>query len=203
MVPFGGVGDMLLGALASGVVFALVGLVLSRWLGFLGAVSWCGLLWWLSVIAVVTLIPANGAPGVVSAQGRRTSCSWDIGAYSPHGFWIFDGNQRTLNTLLFVPAGVLLVLALARRSSGWFLAPLGLVALAAYSAGIELTQLELARLDRACDVTDIIDNATGAVIGFGVGLVLTVVLRPWRRGPQRGPRRGPPARSPARSVTRE
>ncbi len=34
--------------------------------------------------------------------------------------------------------------------------------LAAYSALIELTQLAAARIDRACDVTDIIDNVTGA-----------------------------------------
>ena len=60
------------------------------------------------------------------------------------------------------------------------LVPLGLVLLAAYSVGIEWTQLELARIDRACDVTDVIDNVTGAVIGVGVGLVLALVLRPWR-----------------------
>ncbi len=34
---------------------------------------------------------------------------------------------------------------------------------------IELTQLALARIDRACDVTDIIDNVTGAAVGVLVG----------------------------------
>jgi glycopeptide antibiotics resistance protein len=60
------------------------------------------------------------------------------------------------------------------------LAPLGLVALAAYSLGIELTQLQLARLDRACDVTDLVDNVVGAGIGFAIGVLLLPVLRPWR-----------------------
>jgi glycopeptide antibiotics resistance protein len=60
------------------------------------------------------------------------------------------------------------------------LAPLGLAALAAYSLGIELTQLQLARLDRACDVTDMVDNVVGAGIGFVIGLVLLPVVRPWR-----------------------
>jgi glycopeptide antibiotics resistance protein len=59
--------------------------------------------------------------------------------------------------------------------------PIGLAVLAAYSAAIEKTQLELARIDRACDVTDIIDNVTGAIIGVGIGIVLALVLRPWRR----------------------
>ena len=48
------------------------------------------------------------------------------------------------------------------------------------SVAIELTQLALARIDRACDVTDVIDNVTGAVIGVVVGIVLTLLLRPWR-----------------------
>ena len=50
----------------------------------------------------------------------------------------------------------------------------------AYSTLIERTQLSLARIDRACDVTDIIDNVTGAGIGVLVGLALLPVVRPWR-----------------------
>ena len=49
--------------------------------------------------------------------------------------------------------------------SAWLLAPAGLVALGIYSVGIELLQLELARIDRACDVTDVVDNVTGAAVG--------------------------------------
>ena len=59
-------------------------------------------------------------------------------------------------------------------------AALGLLALAAYSLGIELVQLQLARRDRACDVTDMVDNVLGATIGFAIGLVLLPVVRPWR-----------------------
>ncbi len=55
-----------------------------------------------------------------------------------------------------------LVLVLARWRAGWVLVPLGLGLLAAYSLAIEYTQLQVARIDRACDVTDIIDNVTGA-----------------------------------------
>ena len=61
--------------------------------------------------------------------------------------------------------------------------PLGLVALAAYSLGIEETQLHVARIDRACDVTDIIDNVSGAAIGVAIGLALLPLVRPWRARP--------------------
>ena len=70
---------------------------------------------------------------------------------------------------------------MTRWRVGWIAAPLGLIGLAAYSLMIELVQLELARIDRACDVTDLVDNVVGAVIGFALGLVAAAVLRPWRR----------------------
>lgn len=182
MFPVGGVGVMLLGAAASGLVLLALAGAAGRRLGRLWALSVALLVWSLVVIALITLLPAQGAPGVVPAEGRLATCSFDIGGPAPDGFWIFAGGQRLLNTLVFVPPGVLLVLVAARWRAGWMLAsvPLGLVLLAAYSAGIEATQLALARIDRACDVTDIIDNTTGAAIGVVLGLLLAVVVRPWR-----------------------
>ena len=60
------------------------------------------------------------------------------------------------------------------------LAPIGLALLAAYSVGVELVQLQLARIDRACDVTDMVDNTLGAGVGFVLGVLLLPVLKPWR-----------------------
>ncbi|MEI5674473.1 MULTISPECIES: VanZ family protein [unclassified Nocardioides] len=182
MFPVGGYGVMLLGALLSGLVCLGLAVALRRRLGWLGAGALAGLLWSVAVIACLTLIPANGAPGIVSAEGRLTTCSWDIGGPAPDGFWIFSGGQRLLNTVAFVPSGALLVVVAARwRATALLAVPLGLGLLAAYSVAIEKTQLELARIDRACDVTDIIDNVTGAVLGVLVGLLLALLLRPWRR----------------------
>jgi hypothetical protein len=177
--PVGGVEYMLLGAFLSGAVCVLIALALRPRLG-LTAWTLSGLLWSVVVIGLITLIPAGGAPGIVPAEGRLATCSWDIGGPAPEGFWIFSGGQRLLNTVVFVPSGVLLSLTATRWRSGWVTVPVGLALLAAYSAAIEKTQLELARIDRACDVTDIIDNVTGAVIGVGLGLLLAVVVRPWR-----------------------
>lgn len=181
MFPVGGVEVMLLGAVVSLVVCLALAGAWTRSLGW--ATGWAmGLfVWSLCVIALVTLIPADGAPGIVPAEGRLPECSWDLGGPAPEGFWIFHSGQRLLNTVLFVPSGALLVVAAARwRWWALVVVPLGLALLAAYSFGIELTQLELARIDRACDVTDMVDNASGAVIGAAIGIALAVVLRPWR-----------------------
>ncbi|MCD4533277.1 VanZ family protein [Nocardioides sp. cx-169] len=179
MFPFGGVEYMVLGSVLSGAVCLLVALALRSRLG-LTAWTAVGLLWSLVVIGLVTLIPAGGAPGIVPAEGRLATCSWDIGGPAPDGFWIFSGGQRLLNTVVFMPSGALLALTAARWRSSWVTVPLGLAMLAVYSATIEKTQLELARIDRACDVTDIIDNVTGAALGVAVGLAVAAVLRPWR-----------------------
>ncbi len=115
-----------------------------------------------------------------------TGCSWDIGGPAPDGFWIFSRGQRMLNTVALPAGRRLLALALARWPRTALVGvPVGLALLAAYSAGIEATQLVLARLDRACDVTDVVDNVTGAAIGVLLGLVLALVLRPWRHRTRR------------------
>jgi VanZ like protein len=180
MFPVGGVGVMLALIATAGVVFAAVAAALSRRFGWPWSVLAGLLLWSVVVIGVLTLIPANGAPGIVSAEGRLTTCSWDIGGPAPDGFWIFPGGQRVLNAVVFVPTGALLVLVAARWKWAWATVPLGLAALAAYSTLIELVQLEAARIDRACDVTDIIDNVIGAGIGALIGILLLPLVRPWR-----------------------
>lgn len=180
MVSIGGTGWMLLFAAVAGLFALVIGLGVGRRMGVVAGVAWFGLLWSLAVIAIVTLVPAQNGLGYIPADQHATSCSWDIGGPAPGGFWIFGGGQQLLNTLLFVPAGIFLVLAFGRWRLGWVLVPLGLLALAAYSLGIEETQLHVARIDRACDVTDIIDNVSGATLGVAIGLVLLPLVRPWR-----------------------
>lgn len=172
---------MVAGGVVSAALCGLLAAALRRSLGWFGAIAWSALLWWLTLIGLVTLVPLTGIDLAVPAEARSGTCSLDYGGPAPTGFWIFSGTQRLLNTALFVPAGALLVLATARWRIGWVAAPLGLLLLGGYSLGIELAQLEVARIDRACDVTDVVDNVTGAAIGFLVGLLLTPVLRPWRR----------------------
>lgn len=174
---------MLLGIAVAGLLCAGLSLLLARRTGAPWAWSFGLLLWSLAAIGCVTLIPTDGAPGVVYADERYyNTCSFDYGGPAPDGFWILAGGQRLLNVLVFVPSGTLLVLVLARwRRTAWWTVPLGLLALGLVSAGIETTQQVLARLDRSCDVTDLVDNLTGAGIGTLLGLVLLPLVRPWRR----------------------
>ena len=171
---------MVLGALVAGGVAVVLALLTRRRLGTTSAVAVSGLLWSLVAIALVTLVPTRADIGIVPAESRSESCSWDYGGPSGAAFEVLGLDQRTLNVLLFVPAGMFLVLAVGRWWAGLLLAPIGLACLAAYSLLIELVQLQLARLDRACDVTDMVDNVVGAGIGFAIGLVLLPILRPWR-----------------------
>ena len=89
------------------------------------------------------------------------------------------GGQRLLNTAVFAPSGALLVLVARAGEVRVGHRAVGFALLAAYSVAIEYTQLALARLDRACDVTDMIDNVTGAAIGVLIGIALR---RPSGRG---------------------
>ena len=147
------------------------------------AVAAAALLWTVLVIGLVTLVPAEGAPGIVAAEGWLETCG-PVGGPAPDGFWIFTSGQRLLNTVLFVPSGLLLVVSAARLPrSAALLVLLGLGMLAAYSVGIEYTQLALARIDRACDLTDVVDNVTGAGVGVLAGLPVALALRPWRSRP--------------------
>jgi glycopeptide antibiotics resistance protein len=178
--PVGGVGVMLLGAVLAMLACGVLAAVLARRVGWRAAVAIAGFVWTLVVIALVTLIPAEGAPGIVPAESRLETCG-EIGGPAPEGFWVFTSGQRLLNTVLFVPSGLLLVVAAARWPR-WsvLVVPLGVGLLAAYSAGIEYIQFEVARIDRACDLTDVVDNVTGACVGVLLGVPLALVLRPWR-----------------------
>lgn len=172
---------MLLGSLVSLGVFALIAWALSRRLGWVTSIALAGCAWTVVVLGILTLLPAQWGTGIVSAEMRSETCSMDYGGPAPDGFWILSGSQRMLNVAVFVPAGAMWVLGVARWRIGWLLAPAGLVALGLYSATIEFLQLSLARLDRACDVTDVVDNVTGALVGGAVGVVLALAFRPWRR----------------------
>lgn len=170
---------MLLGCLIALVVFVGLARLLGPRLGRVTSVAIAGFCWTVVCIGILTLIPAQWGIGVVPVDEAQTTCSLDYGGPAPDGFWILPGSQRLLNIAVFVPAGALWVLAVARWRTRWVLAPLGIAALGLYSLLIEATQLAASRIGRACDVTDMVDNITGAVLGGLLGVLLALVLRPW------------------------
>src|SRR5690606_15576346 len=161
MLSAGGVPTMLVGVFIAAVVFGLLGLLLRRRLPAVTAWSLAAFGFAVVAVGVLTLTPAYAVPSVILAENRPTSCSLDYGGPSPDGFGIVGGGQRVLNVAVFVRAGMFLVPGLARWRAAWVLVPLGFLGLVAYSVAIEWAQLEVARLDRACDVTDMVDNSLG------------------------------------------
>ena len=98
------------------------------------------------------------------------------------------------NVLLFIPPGM--AIGLVPRPA----IRLGLaIAALLLSPAIELIQLVVTPLDRACQSSDVFDNLTGLVVGLALGLliglaawIVGVGLRPKARpGPGTGGRAGP------------
>ena len=181
MVLFGGPGVMLLGIVIAFAVFGVLTAITHRRLGWDRSLGLFGLLWSVAVLFVITLVPTSGVPRYIPPELAQTRCSLDYGGPAPDGFWIIRGGQRMLNVLVFMPSGILLAWTLSRFRHGlaWLLP--ALAALIGCSVLIELIQLKAIQLGRACDVTDMVDNATGAVLGVLVGLVLVGIIAGVRR----------------------
>lgn len=182
-IGFGGPVVMLTLIALSGLICLIIMMIVRRRSGWARAVPIALLLWSLACLAVITLVPTSMAtPGVRYVE----ACSFDYDGPAPDGFWILPGGQRFLNTAVFVPSGFLLMWTLSQFRRGlWWTVP-GLVGLIGFSVTIELLQQKVSRLGRACDITDMVDNGFGAVLGVAVGLV---VFGTWRIGRRilRGP----------------
>jgi len=76
-------------------------------------------------------------------------------------------NDTSLNVLLFMPLGV--SIAFMPRSRPVVII---LVAAIALPFAVEMTQLLVPWLDRACESADVVDNLTGLVLGLAGGAVV-------------------------------
>jgi hypothetical protein len=104
-------------------------------------------------ILAVTLLPTDGGP-----VGDGAVC--DLSSPFPH---ILTSSSALLNVALFVPASFFAALAFRR--------PLTTLAVTSVGSGlIELVQAE-GGMGRSCSATDIVANATGALIGVAAGTV--------------------------------
>jgi hypothetical protein len=88
-------------------------------------------------------------------------------------------DQRLLNVLLLVPAAALGVVV-AARLRGRAGTPL-LVGVVALPLLFETVQWAFPDLNRACDVTDLVDNLTGVAAGLLVGRGIAVLRWAVRR----------------------
>lgn len=81
-------------------------------------------------------------------------------------------DDPSLNVLLFIPLGLALGLVPGSRAKRAIL--IGALIL---PMGIELTQLLMAPLQRACQSADVFDNLTGLVGGLALGSIVLLVAR--------------------------
>ncbi len=166
-----------------GVVTAVAALLIGRGVGWRRALPGWLLVWSVLCLFVITLTPAHTSTPPIRFQEL---CSFDYGGPAPDGFWIVPGGQRLLNTLVFMPSGFFLVWLSAQFRRGlWWVLP-GAVGLIGCSVLIETVQQKVSRLGRACDITDVVDNGVGTLVGVVIGLVVVATVGPVRRVVRRG-----------------
>ena len=153
--------------LAGTAVAILVGVVGQR---RRGATAWlvAALIVSVSLVAAFTLTPNSGLGEAVLGDPRADLGPW--GYLREPGYWLHL-DERTLNVALFIPLGLTLAL-LARGAVRWVLLAAGLAA----PWVIEGLQWVLP-FDRGPQVNDLVDNSTGFLVGFAVGLVMTSSVR--------------------------
>lgn len=148
-------------AVAIGVPGGLVAGVASWWwlcsrVPALRALAGGVLLLVLTLIGTVTLSPSSSL--AVQDGCRLTLDDSFLGAYTDEA--------RHLNLLLFVPVGLLAVMALPRRLS-WVAVAMALM----IPVLIELAQTTSV-VNRSCDALDLVDNWSGGAVGLLIGLPL-------------------------------
>jgi glycopeptide antibiotics resistance protein len=145
---------------------ALVGIVVARPLGRLLGTS--PVVAWALVVSVgitlaATLTPLGGELEL-GAQGGQACDFGRIGLPPLEEFLRID--DTSLNVALFVPLGV--VIGLLPRSGRKLVVLGGAIALPFV---IEMAQLLLVALNRACQSADVFDNLTGLALGLIAGSV--------------------------------
>ena len=148
---------------------------------------WCA----LGLLVAVTLTPSlNGPPrGTVPGSCLMTWPRTGFGLWAPNP-------ERRWNVLLGVPLGVAALCWPVRvwtaprppgtRRPAWSAAPLAapLVALVVPVA-VEFGQSRLPSLGRLCAVVDVVDNASGVLVGFMIGAVVAMAQELSRSSPRR------------------
>lgn len=117
----------------------------------------------LGMILSATLTPSREAIDSGAAGARICDFS-RIGLAQVQEYFQFG--DTSLNVLLFFPFGA--AIGLLPRSRRKTAIVVGAIAL---PFAIEATQLLVARLDRACESADVVDNLSGLMIGLAGGVM--------------------------------
>ena len=123
----------------------------------------------LGVALAATVTPSRDA----LAGMPQVSVGCDLSRWGP-ALWreYLRVGETSLNVLLFIPLGTLI--GMLPRSS--YRVPI-LIAAIVLPFAVEIFQLVATPLGRACQSADVIDNLLGLVLGLGVGLLATRIVR--------------------------
>ncbi len=154
---------------AIAVVVALAaGGAVGRALGVRRAIAWVMLLS-LGIILAATLTPQAAALDF----GARGSASCDFSRVGLASWReVLSAGDAGGNILMFIPLGVAIGLVPGSRRKAAIV--VGAIAL---PFAIEMIQLVVPRLDRACESADVVDNLTGLAIGLVAGTLVGQVAR--------------------------
>lgn len=162
------------------VVTLALSLVVARrfgaWLRASQAVAWL-VAFGLGLVISATLTPSRDAllSGVVGS-GTCEITPIDLDAITA----MFRFGDPAFNFLLFVPFGLGIGL-LPRPRIRTRVLVLGIL----LSPAIELVQLVVTPLDRACQSSDVFDNLTGLIAGFAIGWIVRFLIEQVRTGDDR------------------
>ena len=133
----------------------------------------------IGLIVAATLTPSREAL-LLGLQGSGTCDTGRIGP-APLGE-IVRLRDAAFNIALFLPLGISIGALPRGAARAWLL--LGAVV---FPPAIELTQLLVRPLDRACQTADIVDNLTGLVVGLLIGWLAAREIARRRGGRAPGP----------------
>ena len=134
---------------------------------------------WALVMSVGLALSATITPSREAIQfGTQGSGICDLGRIGPAPWWeLRHLDEASLNVLLFVPLGI--SIGLCPRSKIKLIVLAGAFAL---PAAVELVQLIVIPLGRACQAADFFDNLTGLALGLVVGTVAGRMRLRWVAG---------------------
>jgi glycopeptide antibiotics resistance protein len=151
-----------------------------RALGVRRVVAWV-LLLSLGVILAATLTPLRGAFDGVRGSGTCDFSRMGVASIED----LRTSSDAGLNVLIFIPFGLAIgIVPRSRRKTAIVAAAIAL------PFAIEMIQLLLPALDRACESADVADNLTGLVIGLAIGTLVGRFLPSVRRPPEPSSSRG-------------
>lgn len=146
-------------ALTGCVVVASVAAVVARPVGV-----WCGrsrVFGCAFALSVLVVVAFTWTPAAARADVGRGCMPLDVAGFVAGLQGVSD---VSLNALLCVPAGVLVVWVLP-----WRRALAVAVVLCVAPAGVELVQLVVPDLNRTCQVSDVVANCVGVLVGTACG----------------------------------